>query len=179
MAHRPLAALGIALATATLVVTGCGSSGTQTASSAGTTTAVKSSGSTATKAQFIAQAEVICRKLAAEEQPLKARQEALRGLPATATEKPFVSLADQVVTLSHRAEGELRALSQPPAEAGKIKQLLTVYSEEATDVSNIAYAGAHQVNSTGEAAAQALKRSIAVNRAAARELGMKDCIESE
>jgi hypothetical protein len=46
-------------------------------------------------------------------------------------------------------------------------------------VSNIAYFLTHQENSAGEAAAQALKRSVTGIVATARSYGMKDCIESE
>lgn len=178
MAHRPRAALVIVVALTTLGAAGCGSSSSQTATS-NASTPVASANSTTTKAQFVARAEAICRKLSAEEKPLKASQESLKGASAAAAQQTFVSLAGKVVKLSRTAEGQLRAIPPPPGEAAAIDQLLAVYREEATDVSNIAYFLTHQENSAGEAAAQALKRSVTGIVATARSYGMKDCIESE
>jgi hypothetical protein len=178
MAHRPRAALGIVVAVATLGAAGCGSSSSQTTTSNASTPAA-SAKSTTTKAQFVAQAEAICRRLSAEEKPLKASQESLKGASAASAQQTFVSLAGKVVKLSRTAEGQLRAIPPPPGEAAAIDQLLAVYREEATDVSNIAYFLTHQENSAGEAAAQALKRSVTGIVATARSYGMKDCIESE
>jgi len=110
---------------------------------------------------------------------LKASQESLKGASAASAQQTFVSLADKVVKLSRTAEGQLRAIPPPRGEAAAIDQLLAVYREEATDVSNIAYFLTHQENSAGEAAAQALKRSVTGIVATARSYGMKDCIESE
>jgi hypothetical protein len=168
MADRPRAALGLAIAMAAFGATGCGTSSTHTVAGNATASATPSK-PLATKAQFVAQAEDICRKLSSQEKPLKARQESLKGLPAASSDEAFVSLANQLVTLARTAVGQLRALPRPPGEAGKIKQLLTVYNEEATNVSNIA----------GEAAAAALKRSIATNSSLAQAFGMKDCIGGE
>jgi len=181
MAHRPRAALGIAVAITTLGAAGCGSSSsTTTSGSAATaTSSTASTKSTTTKAQFVARAEAICRRLSAEEKPLKASQESLKGASAASAQQTFVSLADKVVKLSRTAEGQLRAIPPPRGEAAAIDQLLAVYREEATDVSNIAYFLTHQENSAGEAAAQALKRSVTGIVATARSYGMKDCIESE
>ena len=178
MAHRPRAALGIAVAITTLGAAGCGSSSSETATSNASTSAAGTK-STTTKAQFVARAEAICRRLSAEEKPLKASQESLKGASAASAQQTFVSLADKVVKLSRTAEGQLRAIPPPRGEAAAIDQLLAVYREEATDVSNIAYFLTHQENSAGEAAAQALKRSVTGIVATARSYGMKDCIESE
>jgi hypothetical protein len=178
MAHRPRAALGIVVAITTLGAAACGSSSSQTATSNASTSAAGTK-STTTKAQFVARAEAICRRLSAEEKPLKASQESLKGASAAAAQQTFVSLAGKVVKLSRTAEGQLRAIPPPPGEAAAIDQLLAVYREEATDVSNIAYFLTHQENSAGEAAAQALKRSVTGIVATARSYGMKDCIESE
>ncbi len=178
MADRPRAALGLAIAMATFGVAGCGASSTQTTAGSATSSATASK-SIATKAQFIARAESICRKLSSQEKPLKVRQESLKGLPAATSDKPFVSLADQVVTLSRGAVSQLRALPRPPGDTGKIEELLTIYNEEATDVSNVAYAVAHQESSVGEAAEAALKRSIATNSGLAQGFGLQYCIGSE
>jgi hypothetical protein len=178
MADRLRAALGLAIVMAAFGAVGCGASSTQTTAGSASTSATASK-SIATKAQFIARAESICRKLSSQEKPLKARQESLKGLPPASSDKPFVSLADQVVTLSRGAVSQLRALPRPPGEAGRIAELLTIYNEEATNVSNIAYSVAHQESSAGEAAAAALKRSIATNSGLAQEFGLQDCIGSE
>jgi hypothetical protein len=178
MAHRPRAALGIVVAVASLGVAGCGSSSSQTATSNATTSAT-STKSTTTKAQFVGRAEAICSRLSAEEKPLKASQESLKEASAATAQRAFVSLAEKVVKLSRAAEGQLRAIPPPPGESAAIDQLLAVYREEATDVSNIAYFLSHQESSAGEAAAQALKRSVTGIVATARSYGMKDCVESE
>ncbi|MGA2454840.1 MAG: hypothetical protein ABSG93_15085 [Solirubrobacteraceae bacterium] len=178
MPGRPRAALGLAAGLATLLLAGCGSSGTRTVTVQATAPS-STPGVSATKAQFVAQAEAICRKLNAQEQPLKARQETLKGLPNSTAEKIFVSVARQVVTVSRAADGKLRALPRPAGDAHAIEQLLTGFSEEVADASEIADAAVSQENNLAEGAEQGLKRSVAENSAAAAEYGMKDCIGSE
>jgi hypothetical protein len=178
MADRPRAALGLAIAMAAFGATGCGASSTQTAAGSASSSPGASKSIASTKTQFIAQTESICHKLSSQEKPLEARQESLKRLPAASSEKTFVSLASQVVTLSRSAARQLRALPRPPGEAEKIEELLTAYDEEVTSVANIAYSAAHQESSAGEAAEATLKRSIATNSGLAREFGLKDCIGS-
>jgi hypothetical protein len=177
MADRTRAALGLAVAMAAFGATGCGTSSTQT-TAGNASSSPAASKSIATKAQFIAQTESVCHKLSSQERPLEARQESLKGLPAASSEKAFVSLASQVVTLSRSAAKQLRALPRPPGEAEKIEKLLTAYNEEVMSVANIAYSAAHQESSAGEAAEATLKRSIATNSGLAQEFGLKDCIGS-
>jgi hypothetical protein len=177
MVDRTRAALGLAVTMAAFGATGCGTSSTKT-TAGNASSSPASSKSIATKAQFIAQTESVCHKLSSQERPLKARQESLKGLPAASSEKAFVSLASQVVTLSRSAAKQLGALPRPPGEAEKIGELLTAYNEEVMNVANIAYSAAHQESSAGEAAEAALKRSIATNSGLAQEFGLKDCIGS-
>jgi hypothetical protein len=178
MANRTRAALGLAVAMAAFGATGCGTSSTQTTAGNASSSPGASKSIASTKTQFITQTESICHKLSSQEKPLKARQESLKGLPAASSEKAFVSLASQVVTLSRSAAKQLGALPRPPGEAEKIGELLTAYNEEVMNVANIAYSAAHQESSAGEAAEAALKRSIATNSGLAQEFGLKDCIGS-
>lgn len=178
MPGRPIAALCLAAGIAALLLSGCGGSSTQTVTVQASTPA-SASGTTVTKGHFVAQADAICRKLSAQEQPLKARQATLRELPNSTAGKIFVSLARQVVTVSRAADGKLRALPRPAADAHAIEMLLTGFSEEVADVSEIASAAVSEENNLAEGAEQGLKRSVAENSAAAAEYGMKDCIGSE
>jgi hypothetical protein len=178
MPARLRPALGLAAGLATALLSGCGSSGAPTTSAhAGESASI--TGTQSTKAHFIAHAEAACRTLSAQEQPLKARQESLKGLPAEASDKAFVSIARQVVTFSRKADEELRALPRPPADARAIEGLLASFAQEITDTSDIAAAAANQNGTIGEDAEDALKKSIAANSTLAAAYGMKDCIGGE
>jgi hypothetical protein len=175
-------ALGLAIALPVLALAGCGSGGTSTttaSTSAPTSVPTSTQQATTTKPSFIARAEGICRALSAHEAPLKARQESLKGLPTSTADKDFVSLVRQVVSLSRATVGRLRALPQPPADAAAIDRLLMGLSEETTDAADIAVAAVAQESNSGEAAEDALRRSIADNRRLAAQYGMRDCFGSE
>jgi hypothetical protein len=172
MADRPRTAFGLVVVLATLAISGCGGA-------KGTGTSATGSGASATPAQFIAQASSICRGVVIQEEPLKTREESLKSLPAETAEKELVSLANQASAISRTADGRLRALPRPPADAKTIGQLVQAYAEEATDASAIANAAAHEESQLGESAARALADSIAAHSASAKKLGMGDCFAGE
>ncbi len=178
MPDRLRPALGLAAGLATVLLSGCGSTG------AGTTGAragesASTAGVQATRAGFVAQAEAVCHTLSVQEQPLKARQESLKGLSTASAGSAFVSIARQVVTFSRAADDKLRALARPPADAQAIDQLLTAFSQEIAYATNIATAAAHEENTPGEDFEHQLRKSIAANSALAAAYGMKDCIGAE
>jgi hypothetical protein len=175
MPDRLRAALGLAAGLLTLLLSGCGSTGTPTNTHAGES--ASSSGAHATKAHFIAQAEAICRTLSEQERPLRERQESL-SVDNASSDKAFVALARQVVSFSRAADVRLRALARP-AEDRALEQLLTGFAQEIVDANDIAAAAASQSSTIGEDAQGSLRRSIAANSALADTYGMKDCIESE
>jgi hypothetical protein len=178
MLGRLRPALGLAAGLAAVTVAGCGSSGAGTRG-AQTGGSASSAGTQSTNASFVARAQTICRALSAQEQPLKARQESLKGLSTTASAKEFVSIAHQVVTLSHAADDKLQALARPPADTRAIEQLLSAFAREIVYATNIATAAANEENTPGEDAENELRRSIAANSALAATYGMKDCIGGE
>jgi hypothetical protein len=153
---------------------GCGSSRTST-----TSARAGAAGGAATKAQFIARAESICATLSSQEKPLKTRQESLKGLPVATADREFVSLVHQLVDFSQTAVSKLQALARPAHDALPIEKLLTSLSAETKEANAIAAAASRQESSLGEADQDALRRSIANNRALAAEYGMKDCIGGE
>jgi hypothetical protein len=157
-----------------LVCTGCGSSGTPTTNASSSAAA-----GAATKAQFIAHAKSICATLSAQEKPLKARQEALKGLPVATADKEFVSLVHQLVVFSKTAATRLQSLPKPAQNAQDIKKLITTLTVETTEATDLADSASRQESSTGEADEQALRRSIANNSKLAAQYGMKDCIGGE
>lgn len=171
-------ALGLAVVLPVLALAGCGGGGTST-TTAHSSVSISAQQAVTTKARFIVTAEGICRALNAQEAPLKSRQASLKGLSPAAADKAFVSLVHQVVDLSRASIGRLRALPRPPVDAAAIDRLLTGLSEEATDANGIAVAAVAQESSSGEAAEDALRRSVADNRTLADEYGMKDCFGSE
>jgi hypothetical protein len=178
MPDRLRPAHGLAVGLAVLLLSGCGTAGTRTAT-AHERVSASTHRTAATKARYIAQAEAVCRALSTQEKSLKARQESLKGLPSASADKAFVSLARHVVALSRAAEGKLHALPPPPADVRAIDVLLTSFSEEIADATDIANAAANQESTIGEAAEGALKKSIADNTSLASAYGMKDCIGSE
>jgi hypothetical protein len=157
-----------------LVCAGCGSS--STSSTAGATNAAAGA---VTKAQFVARAESICAKLSSQEKPLRTRQEALKGLPVDVADTDFVALVHQLVAFSKTAADKLALLPQPAQNTQAIAKLLATFSAETTEATDIASAASRQESSTGEADEQALRKSIANNRALAAQYGMKDCIGAE
>jgi hypothetical protein len=165
-------ALGLAGVAIALLCCGCGSS-------ASTNSHARSPKGTSTKAQFVASAESICGTLSAQEKPLRARQESLKKLPMATADKEFVALVRQVVAFSHAAYGKLQLLSPPAGDAGTIEKLLSSFSSETNDAKAIASAASRQESDIGEAAEEALKKSVARSSTLAAEYGMKDCIGSE
>jgi hypothetical protein len=153
-------------------LSGCGGGGTK---STGETSGLTS----ASRARFVAQAEVICARLAARTRPLKARQATLKALPPAAADKAFVSLAHELAGDSRQAGGELETLAQRVGAQHAVGGLLASFSAEAADVSGIAEAAASEEATRGEVAETALRRSVAANEARAGEFGMKDCIGPE
>jgi hypothetical protein len=178
MLDRLRPALGLAAGLATVLLSGCGSSGTGTTGAYAGQSA-STAGVQATTAHFVAQAEAVCHTLSVQEQPLKARQESLKGVPTATSDKAFVSLARQVVTLSRATDEKLRALARPPAAGRAIEQLLSAFAEELVYATNIATAAANEENTPGEDAVNELRKSIAANSALAATYGMKDCIGAE
>ncbi len=174
MPDRFRPALGVVLAIGAPLLAACGHTSTTTSN-----TVSASSPGAATRAQFVARAEAVCHALTAQERPLRARQESLKGLAPAAAQTTFVSLARQVVALSRATAGELEALPRPAADRAAIEKLLRAYSEETADVSNLAEAAAHQDAALGEQAQRVLKRSIAANIELASTFGMKSCLGSE
>jgi hypothetical protein len=157
-----------------LVCAGCGSSNTSS-----TTGATNAAAGAVTKAQFIAHAESICAKLNSQEKPLRTRQEALKGLPVDVADTDFVALVHQLVAFSKTAASQLALLPQPAQDKQAIAKLLAIFAAETTEATDIASAASRQESSTGEADEQALRKSIANNRALAAQYGMKDCIGAE
>jgi len=170
----PNAATALPAILLALACAGCGSSSTP--STAGSANAAAGA---VTKAQFIAHAESICAKLNSQEKPLRARQEALKGLPVETADEDFVALVHQLVAFSRAATSKLTLLPQPAQDTQAIAKLLATLSAETSEANDIASAASRQESSTGEADEQALRKSIANNRALAAQYGMKDCIGAE
>jgi hypothetical protein len=178
MLDRLRPTLGPAAGLAVMLLSGCGSSGAgSTGAHAGES--ASTARAQATTPRFVIQAEAVCHKLSVQEQPLKARQESLRGLPTASAGRAFVSIARQVVTFSRAADEELGALARPPGDARAIEQLLSAFSQEIVYATNIATAAANEENTPGEDFEHELRKSIATNSSMAAAYGMKDCIGAE
>jgi hypothetical protein len=174
MPDRPRPALGLVVGFALALLAGCGSS-----SKPPDTSAASASDASAAKASFVAHAQEVCRTLNAQERPLKARQESLKRLPSAVADKEFIALVHELVALSRTAEGKLRALPPPAGDAHDIEQVLTSFSQQLADVTEVASAAAKEESDVGEAAVLALRRSIAHNVALAQRYGMKACLNGE
>lgn len=176
MPDRPRPAVGLLVGLAVALLAGCGGSSAPRDTPSGESP----SAANAARASFVAHAEAICRTLGAQEQPLKARQETLKRLPSAAVaDTEFVALVRQLVVLSRTADGKLRALARPAGDAQNIERLLTSFSQQLTEVTDVANAAAKQESAVGEAAVLELRRSIAQNIALAERYGMKACVSSE
>jgi hypothetical protein len=177
MRSRPRGAFGLAVALAALVCAGCGSSSTSGTSTH--TSGSASVSSTATKAQFVARAEAACRTLSAQEKPLEARQEALKDLSPDLADEAFVTIVDKVIAYSQSAARELAAIPRPAADAQAIEKLLSSFSVETADAKVIEQAARKQESGPGEAAQNALRKTIDDNLPQAEAYGMRDCIAAE
>jgi Tfp pilus assembly protein FimV len=159
---------------ATLTASGCGGSSTKAATGS-QTTAATGTAEAAQKVRFVSAAERICTKLATEEKPLKARQEVLKSQEAGPAETTFVSLAQQVVTISRKALASLDKLPRPPKQAAAIATLLSIYADQITDVNDLASAVANRESTSGEGADSALKRALAAGAGLAKTYGIASC----
>ncbi len=175
MPDRPRPALGLLVGLAVALLAGCGGS----SAPRDTSSAESPSQASAARASFVAHAQTICQTLSAQEQPLKARQESLKRLPSAVADTEFVALVRQLAALSRTADGKLHALARPTGDARNIERLLTSFSQQLTEVTDVADAAAKQESSVGEAAVLELRRSIAQNIALADRYGMKACLSSE
>jgi hypothetical protein len=176
MADRLRPAPGLLVGLAVLILAGCGATSTQRTDGRSSAAAANT---LAAKASFIAQAQTVCRTLSRQEQPLKARQESLKRLPSAVAGKEFVALVHQLVALSRSADDRLRALPRPAGDAKNIERLLTSFSQQLVDVTDVANAATKQESSVGEAAVVELRRSIAQDSSLADRYGMKACISAE
>jgi hypothetical protein len=160
-----------------VLCSGCGSSSTN--STGGRTSGTSSTSASTTKAQFVAQAEAICRTLSSQEKPLKARQESLKNLSPETGDTEFVAIVSKVVAYSQAAASKLEALPLPPDDAPAIEKLLLSFSEETGDAKAIEQAARKQESTPGEDAEDALRRTLDENLPQAEAYGMKDCIAAE
>jgi len=127
----------------------------------------------------VARAEAVCRALSAQEKPLKARQEALKGLSPEVADAKFVEIVGKVVAYSQTAAGELAAIPRPAADAQPIEKLESSFSQETADAKTIDQAARKQESDLGEDAQDALRKTIDENLPQAEAYGMKDCIAAE
>ncbi len=164
------AAVGVVAAVAALGVAGCGGASMHT---------IVVGPTVAAHARFVAQATAVCNDVRRQEAPLKAREEALKRLPAAAAAAGFVPIAREVAAIARRAEERLRALPAPPVDAQAIAETLHAYTEETDDTSAIANASAHQENGLGEGASLALTKSVLAHLATAKSLGIGGCLAYE
>lgn len=178
MRGQPRGTLGLAAVLAALLCSGCGGSASTSSTGARAQGATSSSASS-TKAQYVAQAEAICRTLSAQEQPLKARQESLKTLAPEAADTAFVSIVAKLVAYSQAAARKLHALAPPAGDTQAVEQLLSSFSQETADAKAIEQAARKQESTPGEEAQDALKKTIDEHLALAERYGMKDCIAAE
>lgn len=177
-----------ALATAlvALAATGCGSTSTKTVAESTSPQAVAVHARTTTssppaRAQFIAQADAVCRTLKSEQAPLEARVHALNGSSENSPSnyKALAVLLRQSVRFARTADAKLQSLSKPPGDRATIEKLFAGYSEEATDATKFADALAREERGAWEAAERALTKAIARDRGLARGYGFRVCGTSE
>ncbi len=173
MGDRSRPVLGLAVVVGAMLLSGCRSSSSTTSTPA--SPATQSTAGTATKAEFIAQAEAICRSLSAAEKPLEAQQAALKGEATATSGGAFVTIARKVVALSRATDAKLHALPRPPADARAIDTLLASFTEDVNFANELAQAAAKQESSIGEAAERGLRNSISRNAQLADAYGMKVC----
>jgi hypothetical protein len=162
MPDRPRPALGLVVGVA-LLLAGCGTSSAPRDTTAG----ASASDASAARTSFVAHAQEVCRTLNAQEQPLKVRQESLKRLPSTVADKEFIALVNHLVALSRTAEGKLRALPPPAGDAHDIERVLTSFSQQLADVTEVASAAGKEESDVGEAAMLA------------QRYGMKACLSAE
>jgi hypothetical protein len=160
---------------------GCGSSSTKTVTvptSTHTATAGTSPVATTsppTRAQFIAQADAVCRSLKSQQAPITSKVGELEAKSGTSSKSALVALVLQDVTLARAADAKFAAIPKPPSDVATIEKLLTGYAEEATDLSNFADAYSNGERVAQESASASLKKAIAFDRGVAQGYGLKLC----
>lgn len=146
---------------AVLAVNGCGSASTK----------IRSPIKRPTKAQYIAEADAICRGARPEAEALKARITALwRRLGATKEALSLTRVLDSHVGAIYAT---LRALPKPPNEARTLDGLFTALSASLAYASNALNAlASHEL---GKAYVAAGRRAATFARGLVRKYGFKVC----
>jgi hypothetical protein len=156
--------LAVAMLTV-LVAASCGKTSTKTVT-VQTGSATGGPKSAPTRAQFIAQAEAICRADNAKLAPIKSHVEALKGSTLATRWKRGSALILEAVALERADIAQIRSLPEPSGDASTIAKLLTAAEEKETDESNLAHALANgltngelgAITAAGEAAKTAKAR---------------------
>ncbi|HTQ68444.1 MAG TPA: hypothetical protein VMI13_07105 [Solirubrobacteraceae bacterium] len=153
-----------------VVLAGCGSSGhvpTVRNAPAGVTVP--------THAAFVAKADAICAHLFAQEAPLKARFGALESSSSTVAEAERVSILEHVVALARAGDKQFVAVPVAPEDSARVAKLVTGFSEEATDLHNVAIAFANHERAAAEGAVTTLSKVQAQDKGLALGLGLHKC----
>ncbi len=162
------------VATRTVTDTTGSRSATATTGSASTASALP------TKAQFIAQANRICRLDNAQLKPILARVGALKGSTLATESKALPPLILQAVAIERADIARLQALPKPAGEAAEvIEKLVVADQEKETDATNLAHALANEELSAIDAAEETAKTAKARVHGLAQGYGIECGGETE
>jgi hypothetical protein len=171
---RSSAALATALVA--LAATSCGSTSTKSVSgqTASTTTAAATT-STPTRAQFIAQADSVCR--AAGQATERFRRQLIQAERESSTprRRSFPPILRQLIASERASVTKLRSLPEPAPDTTTITKWLTAASEAINDQSNLTDAFVNNERTAREAASQAANNAKALARSLAKGYGFKVC----
>ena len=161
-----------------MAATGCGSTGTPSASVHAETSVGGTPTPSATTVRFIPAADAICRTLHSQQERLDASIQALTHETAAARAAARVqlqALIRQSVVFARAADAKLQALPQPPSEAAAIDRLLAGYALEAAEVTSFAGSLTNQELERQKFSSGSLERTTASDRKLAKSLGLKVC----
>jgi hypothetical protein len=126
-----------------------------------------------TRAQFIAQADAICRALKLKRDSIQQRVNEAKSAKAA------VPLAHQYIADARSADEQIAALRPPVADQAAFHQLNNGYSEEAEEASAGAEDLASEQVEAGQKATRTLHAKVAFDEGLARGIGLTDCTNSK
>jgi hypothetical protein len=162
--------VGAIAVVAGLAIAGCGGGGTKTGTQVGTQTSAEP----LTKAEYIAQADAICKTEEAKREKLEQQVAELAPITSGETRKVAALLHQQADNQMAEVKG-LLALQHPSADAASLASLLSILSAQITDLEDWADAydqrNAKQIRSSQLRVAEHNAEASAL----ARRYGFKVC----
>jgi hypothetical protein len=131
--------------------------------------------STPTRAQFIAQADSVCRVAGEATNRARRRLKQVEREANAPASRSFPPILRQLIASERASVTRLKSLSEPARDTTTIAKWLTALSEAINDQSNLTDAVANKERTAREAAIQAANKAKTRGRGLAQSYGFRVC----